>query len=176
MLKRFGHVRVGIHTHCFHREFCKFLLNFGAADFQHADFGPRFFAIRVGHQKTKFGKLKRPEFDFELSDTFTEIGVFDDWASAGVFFARHLLEAAQTRFRMTDARNAGTFVAQQEFCVRPALVLLTNAIVGRNPNVCEICIVDLTTAVDGYDGCDFNTGRLHVDQQEGNTFLNFAFV
>ena len=82
-----------------------------------------------------------------------------------------LLDAAQPLLGDADAGDAGALVAEQEFGVVPALVLLADQVLDRHLDVVEEHLVDLVAAVDGLDRAHRDALRLHVDQDEGDAHL-----
>ena len=67
------------------------------------------------------------------------------------FGPHDVLETPQITRRPADPGHAGTLVAEQEFCVGPALVFLADQIFDGDAHVLEEDVVHLVRPVDGDD-------------------------
>jgi hypothetical protein len=86
------------------------------------------------------------------------------------------LQALELALGSVHVGDVGALVAQQVLGVGPALVLFADQVLRRHLNVVEPDFIDLALAVQQLDGTHRDPGRLHVDEQEGDTRLRFAFV
>ena len=86
----------------------------------------------------------------------------------------HLTDTLDTALGAGNARNAGTLVRQQELGAGPALVLVIDTVLDRHLDVLEPNLVDLMLAAQGDDRAHGDAGGLHIDQQEGDAFLDLG--
>jgi hypothetical protein len=86
-------------------------------------------------------------------------------------FRGDLAQAIEGGHREAHARDIGALIREQILGVGPALVLFADEVLDRHAHVGEKHFVDLVLAVERDDRPHFDTGRLHVDQQEADAFL-----
>ena len=122
----------------------------------------------------KLGHFQRFQFDLDRGEFFLEARGFDQRALTGEFQRGEFLDAGDLGLRGTDAGDAGAFVAEQEFGVVPAFVLLADEVLDGDFDVVEEDLVHLAAAVDGDDRADGDAGGLHVDQDERNALLRLG--
>ena len=95
-------------------------------------------------------------------------------SSSPTSVSHDLLETLQITRRPADPGHAGALVAEQEFCVGPALVFLADQVLGGDAHVLEEDVIHFMRSVDGDDGPHGDAGRFHVDQQEGDAGLRLC--
>ena len=117
------------------------------------------------------GQFERLQLDLAGRELFAEALVLDDRLAAGFDLGGQILDAAQPLLGNADAGDAGALVAEQEFGVIPALVLLADQVLDRHLDVVEEHFVDLAAAVDGLDRAHGDALRLHVEHDEGDAHL-----
>ena len=100
---------------------------------------------------TQLRQFKRLELDLDRGELLAETLVLDHRLAAGFDFRGQFLDAADALLGDADPRDAGTLVAEQEFGVVPALVLLADQVLEGHLDVVQKDFVDLIAAVDGLD-------------------------
>ena len=110
----------------FEQQLADGLLNFRAFDLE--DRGGRVGLVAVagalGGDDAQLRHLQRLELDFDGGDLGAKSLVLDQRLAGGLLERGELLEAADARLGNADAGDAGALIAEQEFGVVPALVLL----------------------------------------------------
>jgi len=113
------------------------------------------------------------KIDLEFGNLAGEIGVADDWLALIEFDGGDLAQALDSLLGAGDAGDAGALVGEQVFGVGPAFIFLADEVGDGDFHVGEPGLVDLMPAIHGDDWTDFDAGRLHVDEDEGDAFLRF---
>ena len=103
-------------------------------------------AVRGVRDHPRLREFQCQQLVFGLGEPGREQGIVKHPGRCGVFL--HLGEA---HFGPPDAGDAGALVAQQEFRVRPALILFSHKLIGGHANVGEEQLVDLVAAIDRLD-------------------------
>src|SRR4051812_42366888 len=148
------------------------LENLGAPDLEQRGRRSRIDPARHLGDNAQFGRLQGKYVELDAGDVLDELS---ERRIVVVDFGPHdLLEPVQITRRTADSGHAGALVAEQEFCVGPALVLLADQVFDRYADIFEKDVVDLVRAVNGDDGAHGDTGRFHVDQQEGDAGLRLS--
>jgi len=168
-------VRQRIGADDFHQELRRRLLDFGAFDLEdrRGGIGLALGALGLRRNDAQLRHLQRLQLHLHRRELLAEARQLDQRTAVIRRRSGELADAAQPLLRYADAGDADALVAEQEFGVVPALVLLADAILERHAHVIEENFVDLVAAVDRHDRAHRNPRCLHVDENEGNAFLLF---
>ena len=157
----------------FHQKLGGGLLDFGALDLQHrrGRIGLALAVLAFVGDDAKLGQFQRLQFDLDRGKPLAETLVFDHGLAAGLDLGREIPDAADALLGDADAGDAGALIAEQEFGVVPALVLLADQILDRHLDIVEEHLVDFGSAIDGLDRAHRDALRLHVEHDEGDAHL-----
>lgn len=151
--ERFTQVRQCVGPESLHLQLGERLLNLRAFDLEHRHFrSERARFTGGGRQYPQIGDLERHQLEFHLRDAVAKARVFDERPAIGNLHGRYFFEFFQRAFAAADAGIVGALVRQQEFRVRPALVLVADQVPRRHVHVVEPNLVDLVLAVEHGDG------------------------
>src|SRR3954466_9318048 len=157
----------------FHQQLGGGLLYLGALDLQHrgSRIGLALAVLAFVGDDAELRQLERLELDLAGRELVAEGRVLDDRLAAGFDLTGEIADAAEPLLGDTDARDAGALIAEQEFRVIPALVLLADQILDGHFDVVEEYLVDLGAAVDGLDRAHRDALGLHREHDEGDAHL-----
>src|SRR5262249_27715504 len=116
-------------------------------------------------------QFERLQLDLAGRKLFAEAGILDHGTAARLDLGGEVLDAADSVLRHAGPGDAGALIAEQEFGVVPALVLLADQVLVGHLDIVEEDFVDLVAAVDGLDRAHGDALALHIEHDEGNAGL-----
>ncbi len=115
--------------------------------------------------------FKCHQFDFKVGDFRRKDSVFQQWLAIFLLLISDALQKLQFTLRTSDFSDAGAFMAEQILRVGPSLVFFTDQVFDRHFHVIEEHFIHFMIFVQHDDRSHGDAGRMHVDQQEGDSLL-----